>query len=481
MKLKYILLGLITVSLFSCKPEMKDGFEPSNGSADFSKYVALGNSLTAGYADGALYHSAQQTSYVSLIADKLKEIGGGDFIQPVVNSERGVLPGKLQLAVINDNLAPVPVTEGELEGFYPPIGYSVDNLGVPGAKVGHLLAPGYGNMENLAAGLANPYFIRFASSPDISVIEQALALHPTFFSLWIGNNDVLGYAANGGVGVITPSSDFETYYNGLTHYLQSSGAKGVLASIPSVSGTAFFNTVPANALVIDAPTAALLNGGIALVEDKVNAILAAIGQTYSYHIHFEAGANGFLIEDNNFPYKDLFNAIADTSTDIATKIFLHQAQFRQINVEAGELLTLKTPQDSLAIGMGSFLEIMPGVKVPFGIPNKYVLDVDELANIDAAIDNFNTIIKNIAEQYDWAYADINKEFDEAKDGVIIDGIEISAKYVSGGIFSLDGIHLTPRGNAVVANYFIKAINKKYASNISTINISSYPGVHFPND
>ena len=482
MKFKYIAISLLAVGLFSCKPEMKESFEPNKGSVDFSTYIALGNSLTAGYADGALYHSAQKLSYVSIMAGKLSEVGGGEFIQPVVNSEQGVLPGKLTLAVVNGNLTPVPAQDGELDPFYPPIDYAVHNLGVPGAKVLHLLAPGYGKFENVALGLANPYFVRFASSPDISVIEQAVNMNPTFFSLWIGNNDVLGYASNGGVkDMITPIGQFTTYYDLLVKSLNNTGAKGVLATIPSVKSAAFFNTIPGNGLPLNSITAEALNGGIALVEQKVNMILSMAGlPAFSYGINFTSGNNAFLIEDKNFLYKDLFNAIADTSTDMFAKIFLKQAQFRQLSLQDNELITLKTPQDSLAMGMGSFMEIA-GHMVPFGIPDRYILEKDEIENIDQAVTAFNDVIKSFATQYDWALVDINSKFNEMKDGVIIDGIELSAEYVKGGIFSLDGIHLTPRGNAVVSNFFIEAINKQYGASISTVNIGAYPAIEFPNE
>jgi len=480
MKNKYIILLSIALGLFSCKPEMKEGFVPSNGSADFSHYIALGNSLTAGYADAALYHSGQQASYVNLIANKMQEVGGKAFIIPQVESERGVLPGKLKLALVDGSFAPVPVLDGELEGFYPPIGYAVDNLGVPGAKVGHLLAPGYGNIANLAAGLSNPYFVRMASSPNITVLEQALNQSPTFFSLWIGNNDVLGYASSGGVGdIITSVPDFKNYYNILAQSLENTGAKGVLANIPSVTSAAYFNTVPPNALVITRGLADTMNFGLTLIEAQVNEILNLANlPSFSYGITFKPGVNAFLIQDNNFPYKDLFNTIADTSSDPIQKAFLHQAQFRQIDMAAGELLTLRTPQDSLAMGMGSFMSIN-GILMPFGIPNRYVLDQYELLQIKTVISAYNDIIKNTAKQYDWAFVDIHTKFNEMKDGVTIDGVSLNADYVTGGIFGLDGIHLTPRGNAAVGNFFIEAINKKYNSAISTINVSDYPAVTFP--
>ncbi|OYT16494.1 MAG: G-D-S-L family lipolytic protein [Bacteroidetes bacterium 4572_77] len=481
MKLKYIIIALLPLIIFSCKPEMKDGFVPSNGEADFSKYVALGNSLTAGYADGALYHSAQEVSYPNILSGVLSQVGGGEFIQPVVTSEQGILAGKLKLALVNGSLTPVPAEDGELEPFFPPIGYAVNNLGVPGAKVGHLLAAGYGNIENMAAGLANPYFVRFASSPNISVIEQALSMSPTFFSLWIGNNDVLGYASTGGVGdVITPVSEFATYYGALCQMINTSGAKGVLANIPDVTSAAYFITVPGDALEIDITQATMLNLGLSQVETKVNEILAMAGLgAYSYGIHFESGKNGFLIEDNEFPYSALFDAIADTSTDAATVLFLNQAQFRQIDLAAGELLTLKTPQDSLALGMGSFYEFAPGVLLPYGIPNVYVLDQQELALVEEATQSYNDIIKNTAQEYDWAWVDINTKVNETKDGVVYNGIKLDNEYVTGGVFGLDGVHLTPRGNALVADFFIEAINKKYNSKISSVDVNLYPGVALP--
>src|SRR5690606_36015184 len=76
-----------------------------------------------------------------------------------------------------------------------------NNMGVPGAKSFHLLAPGYGNVAGVPSGLANPYFARFASGASTSIITDAVAQNPTFFSLWIGNNDVLSYATSGGIGV----------------------------------------------------------------------------------------------------------------------------------------------------------------------------------------------------------------------------------------------------------------------------------------
>ena len=56
----------------------------SAGSANFSKYVALGNSITAGYADNALYREGQDNSYPSILAHQFALAGGGALVQGAV-------------------------------------------------------------------------------------------------------------------------------------------------------------------------------------------------------------------------------------------------------------------------------------------------------------------------------------------------------------------------------------------------------------
>ena len=55
-----------------------------------------------------------------------------------------------------------------------------NNMGVPGAKSFHLLAPGYGNVAGVALGQANPYFVRHATSPTATVLGDAMSKNPTF-------------------------------------------------------------------------------------------------------------------------------------------------------------------------------------------------------------------------------------------------------------------------------------------------------------
>jgi hypothetical protein len=432
MKYKTIIFLSLVGLLFACKPEI-DEFKASAGSADFSNYISVGNSLTAGYADGALYHSGQANSYPSILAQQFKTVGGGNFVQPVVESDYGVLPGKLVLDYSTNclgqtSLGPVPAS-GQAEG-YGPVGYSVNNLGVPGAKTFHLLAPGYGNPAGVPVGLANPYYARFASAADASVIGDAVAQNASFFSLWIGNNDVLGYATSGGLGdTITGQQSFAFYMNAITGSLAANGAKGVIANLPGITGAAFFNVIPYNGLVLTEQ----------IQVDGLNAAYAPLGIT------FNLGQNPFIIADATAP-----------------------GGLRQI--KQTEMVLLTTPGDSLrCAGWGSLKPI----------PEQYTLSDTEIANINSAIDGYNATIKTLADTYNLAFVDIHSYFEQVESGVTYDGESFSVTYVTGGTFSLDGIHLTQKGYALIANQFIAAINGKYGANIPKVSVTDYPGIPFP--
>jgi len=423
--------------LSSCEPKM-DSFTPSAGTADFNRYVALGNSLTAGYSNGALYKSGQSYSYANLIAGQMKLAGGGAFILPVVTNEDGLLAGKLKLGISTNclgvsSLGPVSAggTPTGIPGALAPVGYSVNNFGVPGAKSYHLLAPGYGDPSGVPA-TANPYFVRFASSPTTTVLADAMAVNPTFFSLWIGNNDVLGYSTSGGLGdVITSQQMFTGALTAIVTTMTSNGAKGIVANIPDVTSIPFFTTIPYNGLVLTK-------------QEQVDALNAA------YHngalgISFALGQNAFVIADP------------------ASPIGMRQ-------IKSTEMVLLTLPQDSLrCAGWGS--------QKP--IPGQYTLSESEISNVQTATAGFNETLKALAETKGLAFADVNSLLKKVKTGLVYDGMRFSVTYVTGGTFSLDGVHLTPRGNAIVANYFIEAINNKYGAGVPLVNIGDYPGLIFP--
>ena len=189
----------------------------TNGSADFSNYVAIGASFSAGVSDGTLFRESQNNSFPNSLASAFANAGGGEFRQPLVNDNvGGLLLGGVQIAGprLYFDGAGLSVLEGTpstevselLTGPF-------NNMGVGGAKSFHFLAPGYGNLAGVPLGQANPYFARMASSPNATVLEDAVSQNPTFFTISVmGGNDVLGYATSGGSGVDqTGNFDPSTY------------------------------------------------------------------------------------------------------------------------------------------------------------------------------------------------------------------------------------------------------------------------------
>ena len=311
-------------------------------------------------------------------------------------------------------------------------------IGVPGLKLIQSTYPGLGNIANLSAGLANPFFVRMAKSQTASsVVGDALALKPTFFSFFLGNNDVLLYAVEGGAGIdqISSTGAFQAVLNQAIDSLTANGAKGVIGNIPDVTTTAHFNTVPWNGIVFEAKDSVSIKGLNASYAQLIAAGLVK---------KFEVGANGFIIATKTAP-------------------FLRSAT-------ANDYMLLSTPLDSVkCFGYGI---ISP-------MPDMYVLDKDEAAAVKTATDAFNTILKAKADAKGLAFADVNAVLKTIQSGLTYDGVEVSATFATGGGFSLDGIHLTPRGNSILANCFINAINSRFNSNIPTLNPANFPGVKFP--
>ena len=500
---KIIISSLAVVSLLSvtsCKTDFETDMskiQVTSGEADFSKYVALGNSLTSGYRDGALYADGQRESYPAMIAEQMQKAGGGTFTQPLVPDNIGGFSnilgfkGKLTLQVVNGALTPVYSTAvsalDRLTGTY-------NNMGVPGAKSYHLVANGYGNAAGLPSGTANPYFVRFASSSTTSVLEDAKVQNPTFFSLWIGNNDVLSYATSGGVGTNqTGNTNPSTYSsNDITdpnvlagsirtvlEGMRSVGAtKGVIANIPNVTSIPFFTTIPYNAVPLNEAYAATLN---AQLVGRLKPILTALGQGDRLKT-LVVGQNPLLIKDETLTNLSAQITSVLTSNGVpatlASFIGATYGQARHATNEDLILLSTKSVINTDVTGVSAPFN-KQGITYP--LEDKYVLTKSEVAEIQRATDAYNTHIKALAEVYGLAFVDANAKMIELgkNSGIQYNGVNYSTAFVTGGSFSLDGVHLTGRGYAVIANEFIKAINAKYKSTLPQVNPNNYSGIKFP--
>ena len=442
-----ISISLITaISLMSCKPKF-DIPEPEKGNADLTKYIAIGNSSTAGFADGALYYEAQENSFAAILAKQFELVGGGKFNIPFVNSNSN------GISVINNNtvtinakstlgyktdcknvtsLSPIKLLPNDNYAVFTTNIYNAsnpfNNLGVPDAKVYHLNYRGYGNASS---AYYNPYYNRIASSTNSSVIDDAKNQNATFFSLLIGSNDVLTYALNGGVtDTLTNTSRFDQHIDTIIHKLTQNGSKGVIGNIPDITDLPYFTTIPYNGLTLDADKV-----------EQLNNLYTPLG----IGITFSVGANAFIIQDSDAPLG-----------------------FRQIKND--ELILLSIPLDSVKCNnIGSLIPI----------PNRYVLNTIEINDIKNHINSYNLKLQNIAQSKNLAFVDVKSLYKNLKSGIIYNGVSINAQFVKGGAFSLDGINLNPIGNALLANQFIKSINLTYSSKIPQVDVTKFRGVIFP--
>lgn len=494
------------------------GFEPevppievTSGTADFSNYVSLGNSLTAGFTDGALFIEGQRNSIPNILAQQFELAGGGEFSQPTVSDNIGGL--LLQGNVIQEprlffngtgpaRLSAMPTSEitNVLSGPF-------NNMGVPGAKSFHLVAPGYGNVAGVPTGQSNPYFVRFASNPGATVIADAVAQDPTFFSLWIGNNDVLAYATSGGEGEnqegnfdpstyggndITDPDVFEQVYSGLVDALTANGAKGVLANIPNVISVPYFTTVPHNPLNPANPAFGPLIPTLNQTFTGLNQVFAALGVPERSIVFSETAANAVVIKDESLT--DLSSQIKDALQQFgldegtATVFGMLYGQARQAN--SNDLLVLPSASIIGQVNLDAVAMLMSlGIPqenagqlsvngVTFPLEDKWVLLPSEQQEVQQATTAFNQVIKSIAESNDLAFVDVNAILNEvAVNGVDFNEFSLNAKLVFGGAFSLDGVHPGARGNAYIANEFMKAINAKYGSNVPPVRAVDYNNLY----
>jgi hypothetical protein len=431
-KFKYIyilgILGLIT----ACRPTITA--PTTKGTADFTRYIALGNSSTAGYADGGLYLAGQLNSYPSIIAKQMATIGGGSFAQPLFTEAQASGTGYQMLTGFSATGSPVLtlVAATAVRGniTLPGLGTiplftkyagNLENFGVPGIKLNDITNAAYGN--------GNPYYERLLAgntpTNTTAYLDFATAKPFTFFTNWLGSNDAFGYAlAGGATDALTDKAVFADKYNTLVTRLTANGAKGACATIIDITSLPYFTTVTVPVV-------------LATVQ-KANPAVTAL-------------------------YINARNADGSYSARAAT---------------AADLIVLTFPTSKIGVPNGS--------SIPYGlhplnpIENQYVLDANEVALVKDYIGAYNVSIKAAAAAKGLPVFDAFAYFTSLKaNGLIVNGISTNSNYISGGVFSLDGVHLAPRGNAIVANQFIGAINAQYGTNIPVANVAAYNGVIFP--
>lgn len=368
---------------------------PAFAQVDFSKYVAFGDSLTAGYQSASLFESGQRASYPALIYDATHGTTNG-FEMPII-TDPGYPTGRLQLqSLVGPVIAPL-APAGHPANLTLPRPY--DNLGIPGA-----------NAHDLVATKAGGYHDLVLRGQGATALQMGLLLHPTFVTIWIGNNDVLGAATSGIVidGVtLTTAASFEADYRAAMNAIAASGAKIATATIPNVTGIPFVTTIPP-----------------VIINPQTNQPVIINGNPVTY-----IGPNGPL--------------------SLADHVLLSAAA----RLKQGYGIPL-------ALG---------GNGQPLG--NQDVLSAAETAQVVARLDQFNTIIRTVANEKGAALFDANAFFaGVAAHGIEVAGIEFTSAFLSGGLFSYDGVHPSNMGYALIANGFIDAVNEKFGTDVPPVSL-----------
>jgi len=102
------------------------------------------------------------------------------------------------------------------------------------------------------------------------------------------------------------------------------------------------------------------------------------------------------------------------------------------------------------------------------LPGNVVLNAGEVATIRAAIEAYNAFIAAKAQEKGAALVDIHELLNDIQSrGLVVGGQRLTTSFL-GGIFSLDGIHPTNTGYAVIANQFIEALNRAFDAEIAPL-------------
>ncbi|PCJ00148.1 MAG: hypothetical protein COB15_03170 [Flavobacteriales bacterium] len=432
----YLAACIVLLSL-SCTKSQFDEYETTNGTANFSNYIAVGNSFTQGLQDGGLHNEfgQQDNSFPAIIARQM----GTNFVQPTVS---GTGSGYMHLEYVNGEIEVIKAYDIDITNNHPlAINYDpsfnnwadtnikYNNLGVGGINLRNI----YGNSSteeftyHVYLGSAAPAALawngvqgqpispygRFLNFGDINnrvqYIDHVRSCNATFFTNWLGINDAMSWAKEGGDDVsgsslLTNLTEFREKYDTLLDIFQSMGAQGVCATVHDITQAPFFTTI----------TLELLDKDIWIKEG------------------------------------------ADTTV---------------IRKATNDDFILLSTKDMLTDGVGE-LQSNP-------LPHTAVLDKDEIVIVRNYINDINNQITASASSHGYVIVDMYSFMNKLTSGMNFDGIELNTKYIEGGAYSLDGLHPNTRGYAMVANEFIRVINANFSSTLKPVSLGSYRGITFP--
>lgn len=405
----------VVVSCSKIEPITAPVLVPKN--ANFSVVAAVGSSITAGFQSGGLVDRHQTHSYASLFAQQVGAstldlpLIGGDGIPPLLELKH-LYPPPIQIGAISTTPG-TPTNAGLTSAYH--------NLGVPGALLQDLTdASGYAT---------NPYFalIQRDRGTIARQVAEQLSPQPTFLLFEYGMGDLLRPALQGTTVGLLSVVNFENFFRRGLDTLSAllPNAKLAVVNVPDVTGLPFFTTLS-------------------------NKLLDANGQP--------------LLDANGRP-RFLLGPVLG-------------ANGQPLPLTANDLVLLSA-QSAVAAGFGypvgtnSYLSGSPVPGNGIGLTDAQVLSNSEALTIHERASRFNSIIDTTSSSRtkprDFATVDLNGLLRRAKSpGIEIRRVLYTTRFVTGGLFSLDGISPNDLAHALLCNEVIRAVNAKFGSNIQPV-------------
>jgi lysophospholipase L1-like esterase len=236
--LQFSSILIVIILLLNCKKTTESG--NNWGGADFTSFVAIGNSLTAGVADGALYEDSQKNSFPNLIA-KMAD-AENNFEQPLMignGYSYNETEGLLDLNLLTFSLYFTEAGSEKNSG----LNRAYNNLGIPLIRANQLY-----NATNAVQADSNHFVDKILRGSGNTAIQEALTLNPTLLTLWVGNNDVLEAAALGLAdenSPYTPTNEFSTHLTNIVNQLSAgTDAPIFIANIIDITDLPYFTSLP---------------------------------------------------------------------------------------------------------------------------------------------------------------------------------------------------------------------------------------------
>ena len=373
----------------------------------FARYVSMGNSITAGFQSGGINDSTQQQSYAVVLAKAMRS----PFFPPLLN--RPGCPPPYTNVFTGARVSGGIATTCALRKIPPIPPPYISNTAVPGAKVNDI----YRNLgADSSANALTQFFLGGLTQAQMMANAQ-----PTFVSVWIGNNDVLGAATSstnpGDSTAITPVALFQSRYDSVTSLVAAAKPNG--------------------------------------------AVLIGVGNVTDLP-YFSAGAVYWAIKNHQAP-PDSFPTLFTVSANCAPAV-------TGIPGARGDTVLVPFPYGAALLGAAQ-----AGAPRNLDCSDSVVAIVTppELRNLVGAVLAYNAHISAQATAHQWAYLDPNFTLDSLRlVAAAVRPFPLLGQPCSanpfGTAFSCDGVHPSAASHKLIAQKLRTAINSAYSTTIPAI-------------